>query len=188
MRVNATVAVMDRPEIDALYARNREGLLMFLARRTADPQIALDLWAESCALAVVAERRFRGATDDEAAGWLYGIARRQLALYYRRGQIEQRALKRLQLEREPASPEILAEIAQRAGLSELRAELGDALARLSPATRRAVELRVVDELPYPDLARQLGITEPAARARVSRGLAKLAELLDATAIERARTI
>jgi RNA polymerase sigma-70 factor (ECF subfamily) len=51
----------------------------------------------------------------------------------------------------------------------------------------AVQLRIVDELPYPDLARNLGITEQAARARVSRGLAKLAELLDAATIQTART-
>jgi RNA polymerase sigma-70 factor (ECF subfamily) len=177
---------MRRLDIDALYARHREELLVFLARRTADPQIALDLWAETFAQAVAGGHRFRGRTDEEAAGWLYAIARRQLALYYRRGKIERRGLQRLHLEREPASPELLAEIAHRAGLSELRAELTDALARLSPATRTAVQLRIVDELPYPDLARDLGITEQAARARVSRGLAKLAELLDAATIQRAR--
>ena len=179
---------MRRLDIDALYARHREELLVFLARRTADPQIALDLWAETFAQAVAGGHRYRGGSDDEAAAWLYAIARRQLALYYRRGKIEQRAVARLHLEREPASPELLAEIAHRAGLSELRAELADALAQLSPATRAAVQLRIVDELPYPDLARNLGITEQAARARVSRGLSKLAELLDAATIQRARTI
>jgi RNA polymerase sigma factor (sigma-70 family) len=178
---------MRRLEIDTLYARHREDLLMFLARRTADPQIALDLWAETFAQAVAGGHRYRGSTDAEAAGWLYTIARRQLALYYRRGRIEQRALARLQLEREPASPELLAEVAERAGLGELRAELADALARLSPGMRTAVQLRIVEELPYPDLARNLGITEQAARTRVSRGLSKLAELLDAATIQRART-
>jgi RNA polymerase sigma factor (sigma-70 family) len=176
-----------RLDIDTLYARHREELLVFLARRTADPQIALDLWAETFAQAVAGGHRFRGESENEAVGWLYGIARRQLALYYRRGRIEQRALARLQLEREPASPELLAEIAERAGLSELRCELAHALAQLTPGMRDAVQLRIVDELPYPDLARNLGITEQAARARVSRGLAKLAELLDAATIQTART-
>jgi RNA polymerase sigma factor (sigma-70 family) len=179
---------MRRLEIDALYARHREELLVFLARRTADPQIALDLWAETFAQAVAGGHRYRGTTEAEAAGWLYTIARRQLALYYRRGRIEQRALARLQLEREPASPELLAEVSRRAGLGELRAELADALAQLSPGMRAAVQLRIVDELPYPDLAHRLGITEQAARARVSRGLSKLADLLDAATIQRARTV
>jgi RNA polymerase sigma factor (sigma-70 family) len=177
-----------RLDLDALYDRHSEELLVFLARRTADPQIALDLFGETFAQAIASARRYRGQTDDEAAGWLYTIARRQLSRYYRRGRIEQRAIERLKFEREPASPELLAEIAERAGLSELRAELADALARLSPAVRAAVELRIVDEQPYPELARRLGISEQAARSRVSRGLARLAEVLDAATIERARTI
>ncbi|WP_354698708.1 ECF RNA polymerase sigma factor SigE [Paraconexibacter sp. AEG42_29] len=174
-------------EVDALYARHRDELLVFLARRTADPEIALDLWAETFAEAVAGRRRYRGTTDAEAAGWLYGIARRQLAQYYRRGRIEQRALGRLKLERAPAGPEVLAEIARRAGLDELRSALAAALAQLSPGIRGAVALRVVDELPYPVVAGRLGIAEPAARARVSRGLAALADLLDAPTIDAART-
>jgi RNA polymerase sigma-70 factor (ECF subfamily) len=41
-----------------------------------------------------------------------------------------------------------------------------------------VRLRVVDELPYPDVAARLGISEQAARARVSRALRALAGALD----------
>lgn len=173
--------------VDALYARHRDELLLFLARRTADPEIALDLWAETFAQAVASRRRFRGQTEEEALGWLYGIARRQLAHYYRRGTIEQRALGRLRLERPPAGPELLAEIERRAGLRELRGELAAALAQLSPGVRDAVALRVVDELPYRDVAQRLGIAEPAARARVSRGLATLGELLDGPTINKAIT-
>jgi hypothetical protein len=36
---------MRRLDIDALYARHREESLVFPARRPADPQLALDLWA-----------------------------------------------------------------------------------------------------------------------------------------------
>src|ERR1700754_4657344 len=82
---------MGRLDMDALYARHGEELLMFLTRRTADPQIALDLWAEAFAQAVAGSRRFRGTTPEEADAWLYTIARRQLARYYERGRAEQRA-------------------------------------------------------------------------------------------------
>jgi RNA polymerase sigma factor (sigma-70 family) len=174
-------------DIEALYARHREPLLMFLARRTADPQVALDLWAETFAHAVAGGRRVRGSSEDEVAGWLYGIARRRLALYYRRGRSERRTLDRLKLERPAADPGVLAEIERRAGLGALRAELGAALTQLSPAVRDAVRMRVVDELPYPDVAGQLGISEQAARARVSRGLATLADLLDTPTIQEAVT-
>jgi len=103
----------------------------------------------------------------------------------RRGHAERRALTRLQLERPPADADLLAEIERRAGLSALRLELAAALAQLSPAVRSAVQLRVVDELPYPDVAQRLGISEQAARARVSRGLAALAGLLDTSTIHEA---
>lgn len=172
-------------DIEALYAAHREPLLLFLARRTADPQIALDLWAETFAHAAAGLSRFRGRGDDEAAAWLYAIARRRLALYYRRGSCERRALDRLQLERPPADPGLLAEIERRAGLVALRSELAAALAQLSPGVRDAVRLRVVDELAYTDVAGRLGISEQAARARVSRGLASLAGLLDAKTISEA---
>jgi RNA polymerase sigma-70 factor (ECF subfamily) len=173
------------PDVARLYERHAESLLLFLARRTADPQIALDLWAEVFAQATASAGRFRGSGEEEAAGWLYGIARRQLALYYRRGRAERRALDRLKLERPPANPGVLAEIERRAGLGALRVDLAGALAQLSPAVRGAVQMRVVDELSYPDVARRLAISEQAARARVSRGLAALAELLDASTTRKA---
>ena len=137
-----------RIDVEALYATHRESLLLFLVRRTADAQVALDLWGETFAHAAAGLSRFHGGGEAEAAAWLYGIARRRLALYYRRGHAERRALERLRLERPPADPGLLAEIERRAGLSALRVELAAALAQLSPAVRSAVQLRVVDELPY----------------------------------------
>ena len=44
------------------------------------------------------EERADMQTEAEAAGWLYGIARRQLALYFRRSAVEKRALQRLGLQ------------------------------------------------------------------------------------------
>jgi RNA polymerase sigma factor (sigma-70 family) len=167
-------------DVDALYLREREPLLMYLIRRTADAEIALDLWAETFAAAVEGARGFRGTTDAEAAGWLYGIARRQLAQFYRRGKIEQRAMQRLRLERPEAAVDLVGELERRAGMHDLRRELAAALAELSPGVRNAVHLRVIEQVGYPDVAERLGISEAAARARVSRGLAALAGLLDLT--------
>jgi len=166
-------------DLHALYRHHRGPLLAYLARRTADPELALELLAETFAQAVASKHRFRGRSQDDAAGWLYGIAKNQVALYYRRGRCEQNALKRLGIEPEPPSPEVLAEVARRAQLDELRDELAAALAMLAPGTRDAVRLRVVDEFSYCELAQQLGISETAARVRVSRGLSALAGLLDA---------
>ncbi len=165
-------------DVDALYARHHDELLLFLARRTADAEVALDLWSETFAQAVAGRTKFRGTSDAEAAAWLYGIAKRQLARYFRRGYAERRALERLGLERPPADIELIADVARRAQLDVLRAELAVAFASLSEPIRDAVKLRVVDELPYIQVAETLSISEQAARARVSRGLAALADALE----------
>ena len=166
-------------DIDALYVAHREPLLRFFARRTADAEVALDLWAETFAQAVRSHRRYRGtANPDEQAGWLYGIARNQLAMYVRRGYAEQRAVARLGIERAPASDLLLRAVEHHAALADVRDQIAEALSTLSDDTRRAVEMRVVDERSYEDVARALAITETAARARVSRGLQALARILD----------
>jgi DNA-binding CsgD family transcriptional regulator len=64
------------------------------------------------------------------------------------------------------------------GLADLRAALATALDQLSPAHRQVLQLRVVEDLSYGEVARRLGISEQTARARVSRGLKTLALLLD----------
>ena len=172
------------PDIARLYAESGESILLFLARRTADPQIALDLWAETFAQALESVDRYRGHAGPAAeTAWLFGIARNLLAGYYRRGEIEQRALGRLRLERPPVTLEVLAQIDEAAALGDLRRELGAALAELSPAVREAVALRVICELDYGVVAERLDITEGTARVRVSRGLASLARILDRADLE-----
>jgi RNA polymerase sigma factor (sigma-70 family) len=74
--------------------------------------------------------------------------------------------------------EELARIEDLAELQELRSAIAAALAELSVQQREAVRLRVVDELDYPTVAGRLGISEQAARARVSRGLRVLASAVD----------
>lgn len=78
-----------------IYRTHARSILVFLTRRIYDPEIALDLTAETFAQAFAGRRRFRGSTDEEIAAWLFGIARNVLARYLRRGRAERRALRRL---------------------------------------------------------------------------------------------
>jgi RNA polymerase sigma factor (sigma-70 family) len=165
-------------DLEALYQRHGEALLGFFARRSFDAETAFDLTAETFARACEKRRSFRGSVDEEAAGWLYAIARNQLNDYARRGKARQRALHRLGLERPEPSEEELLRVEEMAGLSDMRSALVAALAELDPAQRRAIELRVLEELPYPEVARRLEVSEPTARARVSRGLRGLAAILE----------
>lgn len=65
------------------------------------------------------------------------------------------------------------DVLERAEADELGARLHSALLGLSAAQRIAVELRVVDELSYEEIAARLDCTQSAARIRVSRALEKL---------------
>ena len=170
-------------DISALFEAHRADLLRYFARRTADAEAALDLTAETFAQAAQGRRRCRATTEEERAGWLYGIARNQLAAYHRRGYAEQRAVRRLGMERPAVSEAVLRAVEERAGLDGVRTQLAGALASLTDETRTAVTLRVVDELSYAEVATRLGIAETAARARVSRGLSRLADVLDPALLE-----
>lgn len=163
----------DVGEFDDLYRRESEGVLVFFARRTLDPEVALDLTAETFAAAYLGWRGLRGTSDEQRQAWLYTIARRRLARYLRRGRVERRALRRLGIQTPSAHEDDLALIEERAGLDQLRLALSGELLRLSAEQRRALELRIVQERPYAEVARDLGISELAARARVSRGLRAL---------------
>jgi RNA polymerase sigma factor (sigma-70 family) len=162
----------------SFYGSHAEALLAFLARRVQDADLALELTAESFAQAYVGRGRFRGSTDAETAAWLYGIARRQLALYFRKGKVERRALERLRIVVPRFDEEQRARVTELAELDDLRAALRVELERLSRAQREALRLRVVEELPYTEVARRLEISEGAARARVARGLKALAAAMD----------
>jgi RNA polymerase sigma-70 factor (ECF subfamily) len=162
----------------ALYDERAEALLGFFARRTLDAQVALDLWAETLAQAWAGRGRFRGTTDEEAVSWLYGIAYRQLAAYARRGRAERRALRRLGLDSPAADDQDLVRVEQLVGLAELRSQVKEQLGRLPHSQQEAVRLRVVDELPYDEIADRLHINQQNARMRVSRALRALAQTID----------
>ncbi|HVF77133.1 MAG TPA: RNA polymerase sigma factor [Solirubrobacteraceae bacterium] len=163
----------------AAYRTHARSILIFLTRRTCDPETALDLTAETFARAYESRRRFRGCTEEDQAAWLFGIARHVLARYLRRGKAERRALARLGVEVPSLEPEDLVRVVALAGLEELRGAVAEELRALPAAHREAVRLRVVEELAYDDVAQRLAITEPTARARVSRGLRAIGRELDA---------
>jgi RNA polymerase sigma-70 factor (ECF subfamily) len=159
------------------YKHHFKRVLAYLARSVCDPDLALELTAETFAQAYMARGRFRGSTAEEAEAWIYRIARRQLARYFRRGDVARRAMKRLQIQLPPIDGEQRAEVEELADLAGLRSALRTELRRVPDSQREALWLRVVEELPYAEVAARLEISELAARTRVSRGLRSLAVAL-----------
>jgi RNA polymerase sigma factor (sigma-70 family) len=175
--------VLDQQLLAAAYRRDARRLLVWVTRRTYDAQQAVDLVGETYARAWESRRRFAGdpGDADALAAWTWGIARHVLADALRRGHAERAALQRLHVEPPHLAPDELLRLEELAELGSLRATLAVALEDLSPEQRDAVRLRVVDELDYPAIARRLGISEDAVRARVSRGLRTLATAMEPTA-------
>jgi RNA polymerase sigma-70 factor (ECF subfamily) len=173
----------DRETFSRFYRAHARRLVVFFTRRTFEAEAALDLTAETFAVAFASRASFRGETDAEASGWLFAIARRQLARYFEGGSISRELVGRLGVEVPVASEDELERIEELAGLDSLRAALRDQLSGLDVGQRQALWLRVVDEQPYARVASALGISEQAARARVSRALRAVAEPLAAIAFE-----
>jgi RNA polymerase sigma factor (sigma-70 family) len=161
-----------------LYRQEGEDVLIFLTRRTWDGETALELTAETFAIALRSWQRVKGLQREQQRAWLFTVARRQLSRYLRRARVERRAIERLGMQVPHVGDEDLLRIEQRAGLPELREKLARELVRLSASQREALRLRVVEEHSYEQLAAELGISEQTARARVSRALRSLARAME----------
>src|SRR5215213_5473123 len=139
------LSARDAASFEQLYLRHVDSLLGFFARRTGDPELAAD------------------------AAWLYGIGTKKLADAQRRGYAEQRARRRLGMERIELSDDDLARI-------ERLAEGVDArvlVERLAPDQRDAITAHVLEERAYDEIAAELDTSEAVVRKRVSRGLAAM---------------
>jgi RNA polymerase sigma-70 factor (ECF subfamily) len=170
-------------DISELYRDHSPMMLRYLMRRLFDAQAAVELMAETFAVAY--ERR--ETCRERAAGkaWVFGIADNLLREYFRSGRIERGAVERLGVSVPTVADDDFARIEDLAGTAVLRGAVADALRDLSDEHRTALELRVVQERSYPDVAAAMGVTEQVARARVSRALKKLKGVLEDVAPQEA---
>lgn len=163
-----------------LYDRWAERLLAYFYRRVLDAEVAADLLAETFAVAYERRGRFRD-TGSPGGAWLYGIAAKELSHWFRRQEVEHRALQRLGVSVPALDDESIARIEAFADTDSHRVALVAALQHLSDKEREAVHLRVLGELDYREIAARLECTEGAARRRVHRGLGRLNNLMQAEA-------
>jgi len=179
-RRSSSLLAQSRQDPDAFaafYDAYAERILLYLVRRVLDVDTAFDLLSETFATALERRHQFRGSTAEEEQGWLYSIARSELSHFWRDGRVERTALARLGVGVPALSDPEIERIEQLAGINDLVPALHDAMASLPEDQRRAVELRVVEEHGYSEVATILGVSEQTARARVSRGLRALAQRL-----------
>jgi RNA polymerase sigma-70 factor (ECF subfamily) len=182
--VRARAAASERLFAD-FYDELYPTVLRFFARRTRDGESAFDLTAETFAKAFEKREQFRGRTEEEAAAWLWSIARNELARYHRTRTVELGALQRLGFERPAPSDGELREVEELAAGEDAREKVEQALAALPPEHQQVIQLRFIEERSYPEIAQMLGVSCDVVRARVSRArrVLKDSEQLKAAARE-----
>jgi RNA polymerase sigma factor (sigma-70 family) len=155
----------DAAAFRALYNRYTERIKGYHLRRCRDEEAALDLTAETFAQAWYARRTFRDEAGGSAGPWLYGIARHVLLQSVRRERLEDGARQRLGMLEHADHPPAPDE-------SWLN-DIDELLDELPADQRSALELRVLEDLPYEGVASRLSITPENARTRVHRALSAL---------------
>jgi RNA polymerase sigma-70 factor (ECF subfamily) len=160
----------DPEAFGVFYRRHVAAVHAKFTRALGDEQVSLDLTAEVFARALERVHGFRGVRPQSAAAWIHAIADRLLLDYYRAGGSTDRAVRRLAIQ-PPAIGEPDADLERL--IDERPAPLESALARLPERQREVIQLRLVDELSYAEIALRLGISQEATRQQVSRGLRTL---------------
>jgi len=158
------------------YDRYETAVVGYMLRRTRNIEVAVDLASEVFAAALASAHRYR-ASKGAAAAWLFTIAHNTLADSLRRGQVEApRARRRVGIrDAIEYSTGDLERIEARASESDWATQL---LGTLPVEQQEAVRARIIEERPYPEIARELSTSALVVRKRVSRGLATLREHLE----------
>jgi RNA polymerase sigma factor (sigma-70 family) len=154
------------------YDRYAVWVRVWFARQTGSESAALDLTAETFAQAWHSLRRFKDMADGSGAPWLFGIARNLLRQYHKHKRVETAARQRLGLPPDHDADEYEA-VDERVAARTMAPALAAAVRLLPPDQRAALELRVVQQLDYDEVAGRLGCSQNAARLRVSRALRAL---------------
>lgn len=157
------------------YDRHAGRLHTWLVAETSNVHVATDLTAETFAQALRSLRRFRGERHDSGRAWLYAIASHLLARYRATARLEASARRRLGM---PIQRDETGDVDRRVDAAASRRHLMSAVSELPLPQRRALGLRVVGELSYAEVAKQLGCSPTAARIRVSRALQALNKRLE----------
>jgi RNA polymerase sigma factor (sigma-70 family) len=174
MRTDADLlrrADSDPHAFGTFYRRHERAVVAFAGRMLRDPEVTIDVVAETFARAYESRASYR-AEEGGARAWLLGIARHVVFASLRRGQVESAARERLGLQALALSEATLSAVEQ-AVLESCDAVVEAWLADLPPEQRDAVRRRVLEDAEYAEIAGELECSQAVVRQRVSRGLAAL---------------
>jgi RNA polymerase sigma-70 factor, ECF subfamily len=161
----------DPEAFGAFYRRHVHAVLAYTLSRTRRAELAADLTAEVFAAALEHHHRF-DERRGPARAWLLSMASSKLVDAARRGRVEDRARRRLQIAPRELTNADLERVEQLVDLAhglDVAALVDD----LPAEQRQAVLARVVDERSYADIASTLQTSPSVVRQRVCRGLSAL---------------
>jgi RNA polymerase sigma-70 factor (ECF subfamily) len=175
-------AAKDDPQaFREFYERHALLIRAWFQRQTGSESAALDLTAETFAQAWRGVRRFKDMADGSGAPWLFGIARNLLRQYHKHNRIETAARMRMGIPLAGMICDDYEAVDDREAARALRGQLERAVDGLPAEQRRALHLRVIEQLSYDEVAGALGCSQNAARLRVSRALRTVAAELGGAA-------
>jgi RNA polymerase sigma-70 factor (ECF subfamily) len=164
--------------------------LNLLARLHLDPRVRgqvdpSDIVQQTLLVAHAKRGQFRGTTNAERAAWLRAILANHLALAVRKfspkggGRMRslQDDLNRSSARLDAFHADDRSSPSERAIRSEQAVELAAALAKLPEDQRTALELRHLEGLPVPEVARRMDRTVPAVAGLLHRGTKALRGLM-----------
>ncbi|MGO8905966.1 MAG: RNA polymerase sigma factor [Solirubrobacteraceae bacterium] len=160
------------PEAFAVFYRRHERVVVaFLGRLSRDPQLTVDLTAETFARAYSARSQFDPQLGT-ARGWLLGIARHVLAASREQGRVQSEAREQLRMQVLRVSEQTLSSV-ERAVIEDGETVVEEWLSGLPDSERDAVRRRILEDASYEQIAAELACSQAVVRQRVSRGLSRL---------------
>lgn len=155
----------------ALVERYQTMVLGTALRKTGNLELAREI-AQEVFAALARKARFLN-TRASIGGWLH-----QATIYQAARTLQSEARRHARHERfAKEAPQISLPVAGTGSGSDQLAVIDEALGLLSAADREVIVLHYFQDLSYPEIAKLLGVNEPAVRQRVSRALERLGKRL-----------
>ena len=170
MRTTSDSRPADEQRFQALYQIGYPRILGYVLRRTADPEEAADVVADTFA---IAWRKLDEIPEgDEAALWLYGTARRVLSNHRRKRQSRRAVVEMLARDYEET---VWTDPAPGAGT--VGRGVIEAWAALAPADRDLLGLLVWETLSVEQIAAVIGCSRAGTKVRIHRARRRFAREL-----------
>ena len=157
-------------DFEAMYRRHFRHVLAYCGRRLPSSEAA-DAASDTF---LVAWRRFADMPDGEGERpWLYGVAHKVVSNHRRSAGRRGRLTERVKDTRRDTVTDTAVQIVRAEGDREVL----EAIARLDQIDQEVILLSLWEELPSPQVATALGISEASVRKRKSRARRRLQRLL-----------